>query len=384
MQSTNSYVFVCGSNQGGRIAAPNQTSQLRGIELLPSHYFNEEVIIHVESQGSSTLFITELGHVYLCGSFSVQMSDDCAIFNTPVLFKELEPFKIVSVATGSSHHVFLTDDNQVFTCGSNTYNELGDSRALKPNHSLKVFKESQYDFKKIVGLYCGSYFTVLRTIDHGLYLCGSNFHEQLGLGDVGKVGVLTLNNYFIENKLGIHNMDCGSNHMTVVTTTDRSIFVIGYNSEGQLGLGHTSKVSNFQRVSYFDGKHVDIVRCGFMSTVVLTRTGKVYGFGKPLYGHLGIEESNTTTPHLITLSSILEPIINIAVGNFFTVVQTQNEMYGFGHDNSDDFGASDQVGPNYLPKKIPLEEVYELRSRYHLQLSVYCGANSSFFVLNSK
>ncbi len=76
------------------------------------------------------------------------------------------------------------------------------------------------------------------------------------------------------------------------------------------------------------------VAAGYSSTMVLTSTGKLYSFGKNLYGQLG---DNTTTDSYVPVTVVLPPgklfksIFGGPNSQAFFALTTTNELYGVGY-----------------------------------------------------
>ena len=76
------------------------------------------------------------------GQLALGETDD-EIIQLPVKVPYYEGFtrKVVDVACGSEHTVFLTNDGMVYTCGSNDFGQLGHGKVCrKPgNHEMFTY-----------------------------------------------------------------------------------------------------------------------------------------------------------------------------------------------------------------------------------------------------
>jgi alpha-tubulin suppressor-like RCC1 family protein len=108
----------------------------------------------------------------------------------PVLL-DLDKFDgslIKAVACYGYHSVFLTEQNRLFSAGANGDSELG------VGHNNVVVSPVQpiLQNEKIVQLACGFYHTLFLTEDGRIFACGRGSDGQLGFGDIANVAVPTL------------------------------------------------------------------------------------------------------------------------------------------------------------------------------------------------
>lgn len=70
------------------------------------------------------------------GQLALGETDD-ELVDTPKLVPFYDGFtmKVVDIACGAEHSVFLTNDGMVYTCGSNDFGQLGHGKACRrPGH----------------------------------------------------------------------------------------------------------------------------------------------------------------------------------------------------------------------------------------------------------
>ena len=81
------------------------------------------------------------------------------------------------ISCGAMHTAFLTEEGQLFMCGSNEYGELGHMRPEK------VGTPTEVTFKlPIRQVSCGVFYTLILTKDGRVYGMGNNKYGQLGIG----------------------------------------------------------------------------------------------------------------------------------------------------------------------------------------------------------
>jgi alpha-tubulin suppressor-like RCC1 family protein len=116
-----------------------------------------------------------------------------------------------------------------------------------------------------------------------LWVIGNNASGQLGLGDTKNR--LTWQNSGLNQ---VRYVSCNQNHsMCVVGYTDSTLYVTGDNSYGQLGLGYTGGVVN--KWTNTNLNNISQVACGYYHNLLITNSGNLYVAGNNYYGQLGID-----------------------------------------------------------------------------------------------
>lgn len=179
------------------------------------------------------------------------------------------------------------------------------------------------------------------------YVWGLNTYGQLGLGDC--------QNRHSPQKLPLHNIKlvgCGSEH-TIAVIMLNEIYAWGRNDKGQLGLGDCTNRSTPQKL-IFPKISIELVCCGSEHTVILTSSGKVYGWGRNESGQLGLGDDNCykNTPHELNLLYLIK---SICCGIQHTIALTySNEIYVWGNNNHGQLGLGDTLFRN-SPQKLSLQ-----------------------------
>lgn len=198
----------------------------------------------------------------------------------------------ILVASGH-HHVCLVKNRQLYTCGDNSFGQLG----LGDNDIRKQF--CKVPILNVTKVACGFTHTVILTRDGHVYTTGQNMRGQLGLGDNNG-----RNKFHKVNILGtVCEIACG-NHFTVAVTKDGKIYSCGENNQGQLGLGSYNHYNKPRKVKFTDAKNVF---CGSAHMFILTRDNYLFGTGRNNNAQLGLNHEESVN----TLERI--PLINIAI-----------------------------------------------------------------------
>ena len=155
------------------------------------------------------------------------------------------PFTLSRLICGYKRLFIMTDDQEIYVYGSlNRYGELGIGE-MEPDSTgvIRLFM-SNFD-ARVVKIACGSNHTLFLTKLGSIYVCGSNNCGQLGMVDMQQCHVptrLSYNWYFID-------IACGTHHSMAVTKEGK-IFTWGANNRWQLGLPHKSDQYTPQEITF--------------------------------------------------------------------------------------------------------------------------------------
>ena len=136
----------------------------------------------------------------------------------------------------------------------------------------------------------------------------------------------------------ITNVGCGAEHTIVIGIQQNtfSIFSRGNNSHGQLGLGKkVNYVDRFKQVHIPGNPPLSQVSCGSFFTLLLTYTGKVWGFGHNHHGQLGVESREEILWEPTEIESLNGlPISYIAAGTSHSLALTTTGLLFCSGSNS--------------------------------------------------
>lgn len=192
----------------------------------------------------------------------------------------------------------LTSSGELYGWGYNGHGNLGLGNTTNRNYATLIST-------LVTNVWVGSgdsAILFLKKTDNKIYAAGRNASGQLGIGNTSNAVSLTqvtaLNSVNIE-KVYV----CASNNSSSTTYAkvvgDNTLYVTGYNSQGQLGLGNTTALNEFTRVNFsITSPILDIYSCvmdtigGFVT--ILTQDGNTYFVGQSRWGIGSVTNGNRT------------------------------------------------------------------------------------------
>lgn len=216
--------------------------------------------------------------------------------------------RLIQVACGRAHALVLDAMGNVLGCGNGHHGQLGGMNASSINVTLMT-RVPLPEGRRAWRIACGLNHTVIST-DQGLFVMGYNANGQLGLGDWDNRHAPTP----LLTPGALLWCVCGP-QQTFVLTLD-GLYACGLNTGVLLGVGNRQAVhTTLQRVQVVDAKRVKKVCCSERHTVILTHEGFVYACGDvPVIDRRtqSVTYANYDVP---TLLSALAPTEDVWVGN---------------------------------------------------------------------
>lgn len=200
-------------------------------------------------------------------------------------------FKAKDVGCGGLHTLLIDLNNNLWAFGSNNDGRLGLAIPHdEENEELYVNVPTLVPNIKATQVSCGFYHSALIDMDNNIFVFGSNGFMQLGLDDGNNGG--GNDTYIYDRPTQIENfkalqISCGGYHTSFIDMNN-NVWIFGYNSDGQLGLGNQTHVNIPTQIflnSMTSLKAIQ-VSCGWYHTSILDMNHNVYGFGNNIYGFI--------------------------------------------------------------------------------------------------
>ncbi len=167
---------------------------------------------------------------------------------------------------------------------------------------------------------------------------------------------------------GVTQVAAGVFHSLAVTSTGQ-LYAFGENGYGQLGNevgnGEFSRANPTPTLVTLPGAigPVTQVAAGVEQSLVVTASGQLYAFGENDYGQLGVARNSAThnanpTPTLVTLPGAGGGVTQVSAGGPSSLALTSSgQLYGFGDNYSGQLGTTTNNGmetANPTPTLVPL------------------------------
>ncbi|KAL9645639.1 hypothetical protein ABK040_003373 [Willaertia magna] len=313
------HLFCCGQNSHGQLgigtSSPQQSVLLKD-KVKISNYSDIEKIY---SGDTFSFFILKDGTLLRCGRNGLEGyigAEGLEEIHTPEALKNpvWNNAKVEKVAYGYYHSIVLTDEGKIYGTGQNSRKQLGlkDSEVYTAYQSLKI---NDFCNEKIKDIACGVFHSLCVTKDGNLYGCGADSNNELGepmlewtkirsgiskifCGSLGSMALTVSDELYIcgdngsfelgvnkeskSSKWSKHNTLSGIGletigyytYQSIFITKSGKVFVAGNNHSCQLGIKATESTVVLQRNKILEEammKHYDCephVTGGFQHMIV--------------------------------------------------------------------------------------------------------------------
>ncbi|XP_076824506.1 E3 ubiquitin-protein ligase HERC2-like isoform X1 [Clavelina lepadiformis] len=305
----------------------------------------EQTLFAVNGEGK--LYATGYGaggRLGIGGSESVAM---------PTLVESLQHVRItkISVNAGGKHVLALSDEGDVYSWGEGVDGKLGHGNRVSIDHP-RVIEALQG--KLVVQIAAGGSHSAATTASGQLYTWGKGRYGRLGHKDSEDQLKPKLVEALIDNF--VVDVACGSGDaQTLCITGESSVNVVwswGDGDYGKLGRGGSDGCKVPLVIETLLSKDVIKVACGSQFSLALTRSGRVYSWGKGDYYRLGHgTDEHIRRPQVIE-SLRGKKVTDVAVGSLHCIVCTDDgEVYTWGDNDEGQVGDGSTQASQY-PKLV--------------------------------
>ena len=247
---------------------------------------------------------------------------------------------VLSVSCGDSHTLIISDDNNLWSWGTNAFGQLchGDKEyRSKPQKTL---------FSDISKISAGLNHSIFQNNKGEIFVCGYNLQGACGMGHFNNSSITPILIPYAPSN--IVQFVCGSNQ-NLFLDSEGNVYSVGQNYFGQLGLGHNRNQNVVKKIPNISP--IQTISCVGASCYLIDFEGNLWTFGYNNYGQLG--HGDTTSKNIPKIST-LKDIQQISYGRcgcHFFAKNSQNQIYVTGNNNYGQLGTGDTQSVS-IPKEI--------------------------------
>jgi RCC1 and BTB domain-containing protein len=251
--------------------------------------------------------------------------------NEPVIARLSSDLQIVQVAAGNELTLILTDENEVYICG---FFDTG------PNSGLGLKKITELSGQKVSRIFVnnGCEHIIALTSLGKLWVFGYNTRGQLGLGNNSNTSSPTKLEYLARKVVRTVGT---SYYHTVIACEELETYACGRNDSGQFGLGASGDVLTPSLVEDLNGHMVISIGCGQHHSILATAAGQVFACGKNENGQLGVIPHQAIVKRPLKVEGI--EARQVACGYYHTLaIGNDKKVYAWGKNDSGQLGLGDR------------------------------------------
>jgi alpha-tubulin suppressor-like RCC1 family protein len=332
----NGSLRAMGLNSDGQLGLGDDANRTSSVEVVASGAYRLSGHGVLEGHGSSFSLYADVN-----GSLWGMGQNDNGELGLPGLAdrnvsSQIESSAVRSFSEGADYSLFVKTDGSLWGMGYNANGQLGDGTVLDRNASVQIRSSGVTEVSA-----SGSNRFSLYLEDNGsLYGMGLNHNGELGLGDTAQRLSPT---HVIDT---VVSFAAGYDHALFVKG-DGSLWGMGSNAYGQLGDGNTTDRSSPIKIV---GANVSAVAAGDGHSLCLKRDGSLWTFGRNDYGQLG--DGNLTSR--ATLASVYPfGVIAIAAGAQHSLfIKSGGSLWSMGQNVSGQLGFGDTTNRVYPTKAV--------------------------------
>ncbi|XP_072985908.1 ultraviolet-B receptor UVR8-like [Typha latifolia] len=335
-----SSVYSCGSSLCGVLGHGQDTTQCAAFSLV--NFPSLSRVMHISASHNHAAFVMESGEVFTCGdnsSFCCGHGEVARTIFRPTRVEALKEIACKQVATGLSFTVILTNQGQVYTCGSNAHGQLGHGDTMdRPTPRIVELFDG---LGHVVQVAAGASYTFAVTDDGTVHSFGSCTNFCLGHGDQhDELGPRAIQSFKRRN-IHVVRVSAGDEHAVALDSCGY-VYTWGRGYCGALGHGDENDKTSPELLASLKDQIAVQVCARKRKTFVLTDEGSVFAFGWMGFGSLGFSDRGSSDK--VMKPRILDSlhshyISQISTGLYHTVAVTNKGLvFGFGDNERAQLG----------------------------------------------
>ena len=262
-------VFCFGENRNGQLGIGQNKPLI--LDITKNEFLEKEQqeIKSISCGQDLTIFVNKTGKVFASGYTIWRNESHRYLAKKPEDVVLLKNERIILTSCGEKHAIFLSENGEVFSCGDNFFYQLGQEttvRHLPPN------KINALTGKKIIFVACGSSHSIFLDETGAVFFCG-----RIKSFESSKIMQMTS---LANEKIVFASTGSSASH-TILLNHKGEAFSFGENSEGQLGLGDKTAKQIPVKISALSNEKIIHATTGKESSIMLNDKGELIVFGSP-------------------------------------------------------------------------------------------------------
>ncbi len=265
-----------------------------------------------------------------------------------------------SIAAGGNHELGLRSDGTVWSWGRNNNGQLGDGTTIDRSTQVQVLTAAGA-LSGVVEVAAGANYSVALKGDGTVWTWGVNTNGQLGIGTTTKqtkaVQVQLATGGVLTEIMAIASGDS----YCLAIKQDGTVWAWGLNTNGQLGIGSTTQQTKAVQVTNLT--EIAAIAAGASHSLALKSDGTVWSWGLNSKGQLG---NNSVTQQLqpiqvLTASGSLTSVSAIGAGATHSLaVKTDETVMAWGSNGSGQLGDNTTTQRNVATSVLNLTGVFDV------------------------
>ena len=256
------------------------------------------------------------------------------MYKFPQKIQDIPP--VISVSCGVYHTLVITNEEDLWSFGCN---ELGQ---LCLGNKINQLQPKKTPFSNIINI-SASYHSLFQNDKEEIFGCGSSNYGQLGICS-GKPQIKVRK---IDNHPPNIIQFCSGYYHSLFLDFDGNVFSIGYNSHGNLGLGHNTNQNTFNQI--LDIPPIQSIFCIGHSNCLIDFEGNLWCFGLNNYYQFGFGDLNSRNIPTKCIDVVgVSQVASGCCGNHFLIKNFDNQIFVGGNNFSGQLGTGETLSqPKY-------------------------------------
>ena len=241
-------------------------------------------------------------------------------FNVPQKIQDIP--LVLSVSCGLEHTLMITNNDNLWACGRNNYGQLclgNTERQLKPQKT---------PFSNISKISAGVDHTLFQNNKGEIFSCGYNDYGSCGLGHFCNPQITP--SLILNAPSNIVQFTCGDS-LSLFLDSEGNVYSVGYNQDGELGLGHNRKQNVLEKISNIPP--IKIISCMNSISYLIDMEGNLWTFGLNDFWKLGQSMTHKNIPRQIDALKDIQQISYGSCGYRLFAKNSQNQIFATGYND---------------------------------------------------